>query len=257
MKKTHKAITEKGSPLSKYQDIMVGNRSLRDFLYYEWCQLLGPVPGVLGMALRKIFWPALFAACGKGCMFASGITLRQPGRIHLGDSVVISEGCILDGRHETELISVHLGHNVILSNDVMISCKNGSISIGDNCGINARTIIQSTNNCPVVIGPDCIIGQQCFVVGGGSYHIDQLNIPIREQGIRNDGGVHLKGDVWLGGNVTVLGGVTMGKGSVAGAGALLTRSVADYTVSLGVPAQVVKKRTPQDATDSMDRADKA
>ncbi|MCI5123760.1 MAG: hypothetical protein D3925_04615, partial [Candidatus Electrothrix sp. AR5] len=75
------------------------------------------------------------------------------------------------------------------------------------------------------------------------YHIDRLDSPIREQGIRADGGVCLEEDVWLGGNVTVLGGVTMGKGSVAGASALLTRSVAAYTISLGMPARVVKKRT--------------
>jgi acetyltransferase-like isoleucine patch superfamily enzyme len=196
------------------------------------------------MALRKFFWPGMFASCGKGSMFASGITLRQPGRIHLGEDVVLSEGCILDGRHGTEPVSIRLGNNVILSNDVMISCKNGTVSIGDNCGLNARTIVQSTNNCPVVIGPDCIIGQQCFIVGGGSYNFDRLDIPIRKQGIRADGGVCLEEDVWLGGNVTVLGGVKMGKGSVAGAGALLTRSVAAYTISLGVPAQVIKKRTP-------------
>ncbi|MCI5120188.1 MAG: acyltransferase [Candidatus Electrothrix sp. AUS4] len=242
MRKTHNAITGKGSPLSKYQDVMVGTRSLSAFLYYEWCQFLAPIPGALGMVLRKIFWPALFGSCGKGCMFASGITLRQPGRIHLGDAVVLSEGCILDGRHGTEPVSIRFGNNVMLSNDVMISCKDGTVSIGDNCGINARTIIQSTNNCPVYIGPDCIVGQQCFLVGGGSYNIDRLDIPMREQGIRADGGVHLEEDVWLGGNVTVLGGVTMGKGSVAGAGAILTRSVAAYTISVGAPAQVVKNR---------------
>lgn len=242
MKKTHKAITGKGSPLSKYQDIMLGSRSWAAFLYYEWCQLLSPVPGALGMALRTFFWPAMFGSCGRGCMFASGITVRQPGRIHLADAVVISEGCILDARHESEPISIRLGSNVILSNDVMISCKNGTVTVGDNCGLNARTIVQSTNNCPVLIGPDCIIGQQCLLIGGGSYNLDRLDIPIREQGIQADGGVHLQEDVWLGGNVTVLGGVTMGKGSVAGAGALLTRSVDAYTVSLGAPARVVKNR---------------
>ncbi|MCI5207398.1 MAG: acyltransferase [Candidatus Electrothrix sp. ATG2] len=228
---------------------MVGTRSLAAFLYYEWCQLLGPIPGALGMALRKVFWPAMFGSCGKGCMFASGIILRHPGRIHLGDAVIISEGCILDGRHGTESVSLRLGNNVILSNDVMISCKNGTVSIGENCGLNARTIVQSTNNCPVEIGPDCIIGQQCFLVGGGSYHFDQLDIPIREQGIRADGGVCLAEDVWLGGNVTVLGGVKMGKGSVAGAGALLTRSVDAYTVSLGAPARVIKNRKSSDRRD--------
>ncbi|MCI5147193.1 MAG: acyltransferase, partial [Candidatus Electrothrix sp. AR3] len=193
----------------------------------------------------KIFWPRLFAQCGKGCMFASGIVLRQPSKICLGSSVIISEGCILDGRHGAADISIRLGDNVILSNDVMLSCKNGTISIGDNCGLNAQTIVQSTNDCPVDIGPDCILGQRCFIVDGGSYHIDQLDIPMREQGIQADGGVRLEADVWLGGNVTILGGVVMGHGSVAGAGAVLTRSVAAYTVSVGVPAQVVSTRKPE------------
>ncbi len=231
--------------MSKYQEILVGNRSLVSFLYYEWCMLLGPIPGAAGMVLRKTFWPRMFGSCGRGCMFAANIVLRQPGRIHLGNSVVISEGCILDGRYEIESVSIRLGDNVILSNNVMLSCKNGSINIGNNCGLNAQTIVQSTTNCPVVIGPDCIIGHRCFIIGGGSYHIDRLDIPMREQGIRSDGGVRLETDIWLGGNVTVLGGVTMRQGSVAGSGAVLTRSVDAWTVSLGVPARVVRSRKPE------------
>jgi len=242
MQKTHQAVTGSGSPLSKYQDVMVGSRSLATLLYYECCMLLGPLPGAIGMLLRQIFWPRLFAACGKGCLFAPGITLRHPSKIRLGSAVIISEGCILDARHKDADIAISAGDNVILSNHVMLSCKNGTISIGDNCGLNSQTIVQSTNNCPVDIGPDCVIGQRCFIIGGGSYHLDRNDIPIREQGIKNDGGVRLEADVWLGGNVTVLGGVTMGRGSVAGAGAVLTKSVSASTISAGVPAKVIKTR---------------
>ena len=77
MKKTYNAITGKGSPLSKYQDIMVGSRSFAAFLYYEWCQLLGPVPGALGMILRKLFWPAMFASCGKGSVAGASALLTR------------------------------------------------------------------------------------------------------------------------------------------------------------------------------------
>ncbi|MGX9727003.1 MAG: acyltransferase [Candidatus Electronema sp. VV] len=243
MQKTHQAVSGKGSPLAKYQDVMVGSRSWATLLYYEWCMMLGPLPGAAGMLLRQIFWPRLFAECGTGCLFASGITLRHPGRISLGSSVVISEHCVLDARHSSTAVSIRLGDNVMLSSNVMLSCKNGTIEIGENSGLNAQAIVQSTNNCPVFIGPDCLVGQQSFIVGGGSYNIDRMDIPIREQGIRADGGVRLEADVWLGGKVTVLGGVTMGRGSVAGAGAVLTKSVAPYTVSLGVPARVVKTRS--------------
>ncbi len=244
MKKTHESITGKGSPLGKYQDVMVGSRSLLALLYYEWCVLLGSIPGAPGMVLRKLFWPRLFADCGGGCMFASGITLRQPAKMRLGRAVVISEGCILDGRHADADVSITLGDNVILSTNVMLSCKNGTIIIGDNCGLNAQTIVQSTNDCPVEIGQDCVIGQRCFIVGGGSYNIDRLDVPIRTQGIRADNGVHIGEDVWLGGNVTVLGGVCLGRGSVAGAGAVVTKSAPDYSVLLGVPAKVVQSRQP-------------
>lgn len=243
MEKTHAAITSKDSSLKKYQDIMVGRDSLAALIYYEWCILLVPVPGALGMVLRKLFWPRLFGSCGKGCMFASGIVLRHPGRIRLGRSVVISEGCILDGRHGSARDSIVLEDNVILSNGVMLSCKNGTITIGDNTGLNAQTIIQSTNDCPVSIGRDCVIGQRCFIVGGGSYNMDRLDVPIRKQGIKNDGGVILEDNVWLGGNVSVLGGVTMGYGSVAAAGAVVTHSVSEHSVNMGVPARTVRSRT--------------
>jgi len=242
MKKTHAAITAKGSPLKKYQQVMVGSSSLLAFCYYEWCMLLAPVPGALGMVLRKIFWPRMFGSCGKGCMFASGIVVRHPGRIRLGSSVVISEGCVLDGRHEISEKSIVLGNNVIMSNGVMLSCKNGTISIGDDTGLNAQTIVQSTNGCPVSIGKDCILGQRCLVIGGGSYNMDRLDIPIRLQGIRDDGGIILEDNVWLGANVTVLGGVTMGSGSVAAAASVLTRSVDANSVNMGVPARMVRAR---------------
>lgn len=243
MEKTHAAITSKDSALKKYQHIMVGRDSLAALIYYEWCMLLAPVPGALGMVLRKLFWPRLFGSCGKGCMFASGIVLRHPGRIRLGRSVVISEGCILDGRHGSARDSIVLKDNVILSNGVMLSCKNGTITIGDNTGLNAQTIIQSTNDCPVSIGRDCVIGQRCFIIGGGSYNMDRFDVPIRKQGIKNDGGVILEDNVWLGGNVSVLGGVTMGCGSVAAAGAVVTHSVSENSVNMGVPARTVRSRT--------------
>ncbi len=242
MEKTHNAITEKGSALKKYQAVIVGDTSLKKLLYFEWCLLVGSLPGALGMVLRKTFWPRLFGSCGKGVMFGANVVLRHPGRIHLGNNVVISEQCILDGRSETKSETIALGDDVILSNQVMLSCKEGTIRIGQGTGVNAGTIVQSTNDCPVTIGENCILGQRCFVIGGGSYNIDRLDIPIRLQGIKPDGGVRLCDNVWLGGNVTVLGGVCMGCGSVAAAGAVVTRSVAERCVCMGVPAKVASVR---------------
>lgn len=242
MKKTHASITGGSNPLARYQEVIVGSTSLGRLLYFEWCAWLAWIPGALGLLLRKVFWKRLFASCGDGVMFGAGVVLRHPGRIRLGDRVVISDGCILDGRSSDRLDAIIIGNNAILSNDVMLSCKNGQIRLGDQVGINARTIIQSTNDCPVVIGQDCIIGQSCLIIGGGSYDIGDPEVVIREQPIRPDGGVVLEENVWLGGKVTVLGGATVGRGSVLAAGSVVTRPIPAFSIAMGVPARVTRSR---------------
>jgi acetyltransferase-like isoleucine patch superfamily enzyme len=243
MKKTHDAVTGEGSALSRYQKVVIGDSSVRALLYYEMCQLLVFIPGALGMVLRKILWPRMFAECGKGTVFGAGVVIRHPKKIKLGKAVVVSEYCVLDGRNSTKKQSIMIGDNVILSNNVMLSCKQGMIYLGNDVGINAQTIIQSTNGNEVTVDADCVIGQRCFVIGGGNYDISQKEELIRTRPIATDGGVRLKKNVWLGGNVTVLGGVTLGEGSVAAAGSVISKSLPPYSVCMGVPARVVKERT--------------
>jgi len=240
--KTHEAITQEGSALARYQRVMVGSDSIAYLLYFELCTWLARVPGALGLMLRKLLWPRLFGSCGKGVMFADNITLRHPKRIHLGDRVIISEGAVLDARHDTADHVITLGDDVMLSVNVMISCKNGCVAVGERTGLSAQTVIHATNDCPVTIGRDAIVGPQCYLAGGGNYHFDRTDVPIREQGIRQDGGVTLEDDVWLGAKVTVLGGVTMHRGSIAGAGAVVARDADRNAICAGVPATTLRYR---------------
>ena len=242
MEKTHKAVTGKGSALTKYRRLIVGTNSFAAFIYYEFCQLFAFFPGAPGMFLRKLFWPKMFKHCGKGSVFGFGVVVRQPAKMVVGDAVVISEYAVLDGRSDEDGPSLQIGDRTILSNNVMLSCKNGSISIGRDVGINAQTIIQSTTGNGVTIGDDCVIGQRCLVIGGGNYEISNRQELIRTSPITDDGGVRIDDNVWLGANVTVLGGVTVGQGSVAGAGAVVSRSVPPFSICMGVPARVVRER---------------
>ena len=240
--KTHKTVTEGGSALSRYRKVVVGSTSLRTLIYYEFCLILAQIPGAAGLFLRKIFWPRLLGKCGKGVVFAANIVIRHPQRICIGDRVVLSEGCILDARNEKEDEVISIADDVILSNNVMISCKNGTVNIGAHSGISAQTIIHSTQENPVSIGSDAIIGPMCYIVGGGNYNIDRLDIAMWKQGIKYDGGVRLEDDVWLGANVTVLGGVTMGIGSIAAANTVVNIDVPEFSIAAGVPARIVKSR---------------
>jgi len=242
MKKTYASATIGGTVLSRYQDLIVGSRSLGILMYYEWCMLMSNIPGSIGLFIRKLFWPCLFEACGKGVQFGSGIILRHPHRIKLGNHVIVSEGCILDARNEEQENVINIGSDVVLSNNVMLSCKKGTVTIGDRSGLNAQTIIQSVDCNPVVIGSDVVIGPRCYIVGGSNYKTDRLDIQICRQGMKKDGGVIIENDVWLGYNVMVMGGVRIQSGSIAAAGSIITKSIPPRTVSAGQPAKIIKYR---------------
>lgn len=49
-------------------------------------------------------------------------------------------------------------------------------------------------------------------------------------------------DVWLAANVVVLQGVTIGDGAIVGANAVVTKNLPPYSISVGIPAKVIKYR---------------
>jgi len=245
--KTHIQVAKKdGSLLKKYQDVVVGSRSIMYTLYYEWCTYLSIVPGAAGIFLRKFFWPRLFRSCGKGVFFGTGIILRHPNKIRLGNRVVIGEGSILDARNPDKEEAIVLGDDGILSTNVRIVCKNGLVSIGACFGIGAQSIIKSSQDEPVLIGRDVLIGPQCYITGGSNHNIDRLDIPIWRQGMRVMGGTTLKDDIWIGAKVVVLGGLTIGAGSVIAAGSIVTKDIPPLSICKGTPAKVFKKRNEND-----------
>ena len=78
--------------LSRYRALTAGEAGWGYLLRFELCMLLfRNVPGALGLILRKIFFPGLFGACGRGVLFGTGLTLRNPRAIRLGDKVVIDD----------------------------------------------------------------------------------------------------------------------------------------------------------------------
>ena len=54
--------------------------------------------------------------------------------------------------------------------------------------------------------------------------------------------VKIGSDVWLGHGAIVLAGVEIGDGAVIGAGAVVSKNIPAFTVALGNPARVVKRR---------------
>jgi len=69
----------------------------------------------------------------------------------------------------------------------------------------------------------------------------RIDTPIREQGSTMKG-IAISDDVWIGAGCRILDGVEIGKGSIIGAGTVLTKSVPEYSIVVGIPGKVIKRR---------------
>lgn len=98
------------------------------------------------------------------------------------------------------------------------------------------------------LGPSNVflLGEEHFTSWGTIYPLNtKYNSMIGNYGNESTfskGSIEIGNDVWTGYGVTLLSGVTIGDGCVIGARAVVTRSVEPYSIVVGNPGRVVKKR---------------
>jgi acetyltransferase-like isoleucine patch superfamily enzyme len=110
-----------------------------------------------------------------------------------------------------------------------------NVSIGSHTAIGEYVHIWG--NGGVNIGSDVLIAAQCCISSLGHDYTSSL---INEKTIAKP--VIIEDAVWMGYNVTVLPGVKIGKGSVIGAGSVVSKDIPPYSIAVGNPCKVIKKR---------------
>lgn len=227
------------SALAKYQELVTGSTSLAELLQYELITgLAGPLPGALGFVLRKHLFRRLLGRTGRNVIFGRSMTLRHPRRIQVGSNVVFDDYVVLDAKGRDNS-GIDIADNVIVGRGAVISCKNGTISIGENTNIAMGCFIQSARE--VIIGKNVLFAAYCYVIGGGNHRSERTDIPIIAQGqiVR---GVWIEDNCWIGAGAKIQDGVTIGHDSIIGSGAVVTKNIPPFSVAVGVPARVVKDR---------------
>jgi acetyltransferase-like isoleucine patch superfamily enzyme len=91
----------------------------------------------------------------------------------------------------------------------------------------------------ITIGKDCKFGPEVFVTAS-DYGL-QPDQGMFEQP-RNERDIVIGDGVWLGARVFVGAGVTVGDGCVVSAGSVVTRDLPPYSIAVGIPARVVRRR---------------
>jgi acetyltransferase-like isoleucine patch superfamily enzyme len=157
---------------------------------------------------------------------------------------------------------------------VIRSDVDGNLILGDNSCINrSRVGRYSGMGCFSYIA-DAVVGKFCTFasrvsVGAFSHPTDWLSVhEFQYRDISQiygetiiDGGQNLLStdakptiigsDVWVGDNATVARGVTLGHGSIVGMSAVVTRDVPPYSIVVGNPARVLRKRFSEAAIEEL------
>ena len=148
--------------------------------------------------------------------------------------------------------------------------KNPNIIVGEYTyydGINGAENFEShVTHHYDFIGDKLIIGKFCaiakgieFIMNGANHRINAITtypFNIMKNGLEKSApslsDLKLKGntiignDVWIGQNVTVLPAVHIGDGAIIGANSVVAKDIPPYSVAVGNPCEVKRKRFDED-----------
>ncbi len=170
--------------------------------------------GLMSTGVRR--WRLLMLACLKY------VPLRQPMRLR----VALYRG-----------LFAAMGEDVKIKDNVQIDAPQ-NIEVGDRVGISQGTFLSAGRG--IRIGNDVMIGHDVSVLTEG-HATDRVDVPMRAQGLVGDK-IVIGNDVWIGAGVRILPGVVIGSGCVIGANAVVTKSLPERAVAVGVPARVLRIR---------------
>jgi acetyltransferase-like isoleucine patch superfamily enzyme/membrane-bound metal-dependent hydrolase YbcI (DUF457 family) len=225
-----------GSAFAAYRRMQYGPAGLGYILWAEFLALfVGPLPGALGLVLRKWLYPSLFKACGHGVIFGRNLTLRHARKITLGDGVVLDDNVVLDAKGDTNH-GIDIGNGVFIGRNTIVYCKNGDIRIGDRANISSNCQVFSGHS--LEIGPGTVVAAYVYLLSGGNYDTSRAAPPFADQlGLEVRGPTVVGENNWIGAGAVILDGIRTGSHAVIGAGAVVTSDIPPDTLAAGVPAR--------------------
>lgn len=178
----------------------------------------------------------------KGLVFAErGATVMFGNKVKCGKNLNLMAHSRLNA---LSYRGVEIGDNFTLGMFAIIECTGilsnvgTRLKIGDNVGINHYCFIGVRGD--IEIGNNVIFGPRVNIFSE-NHNFDRIDIPIKQQGVKKNA-TKIGNDVWIGAQSIILSGVTIGDGCVIAAGAVVTNDIPPYSLAIGAPARVVKKR---------------
>jgi acetyltransferase-like isoleucine patch superfamily enzyme len=189
----------------------------------------------IGYFLRGAYYKNKLRRMGKNVLIDRGVNIWYPQNVEIDDYTHIDKDVKIEGSKDG---FVKIGKYNHIANNVVLQ-GGGGLSIGDYVGIASGTLVYSASN--FYKDPN-----------RNSKELLSMSIaapPDKQYVIKKP--VTIEDYAFLGLNVVVTPGIKIGKGAVVGAGAIVTKDIPIYSIAVGNPARVIKKR-PHDEGNSSD-----
>lgn len=118
----------------------------------------------------------------------------------------------------------------------------------------------------LIIGKFCQIGRNVeFIMNGANHQMNSVSTypfyifkgweqdPPKKEDLPYKGDTVIGNDVWIGQNVTFLPGAHVGDGCIIGANAVVASDIPPYSVAVGNPARVIRKRFDDEMIELLER----
>lgn len=186
---------------------------------------------------RREYYGGVLRHMGANVRIGCGVKFVNPEHITLGDNVSIDDHCVLVARSER---GISLGDAVNLKHGVYLDTESaeGYIEIGRRAYIGTGCCLHGHKG--LEIGEDTLLAQNVTLTPF-SHKFDDLALPIITQG-GHSRKITIGRDCYLGMCVCVLYSGDIGEGSVIGSGSVVVKPIPPFSVAVGVPAQVIRKR---------------
>jgi acetyltransferase-like isoleucine patch superfamily enzyme len=184
--------------------------------------------GAVGFFLRGAYYKNRLKRMGKNVFIDVGVTIWEPGNVEIDDySFIDTYVTILGGRKGHGFVQI--GKYVEVASNCVLAGR-GGIKLGDHVGIGAGSKIYSGTH--LYKDPD----REDTELMSGS-----ILAPVDKQHVVEKP-VIFEDYAWMGVNSAVIPGVTVGKGAIIGAGSVVNSDIPAFSVAVGSPAKVIKKR---------------
>lgn len=176
--------------------------------------------GTIDALMRRAIWRTLAGRCGAGLRVGSGAAFRHAETFSIGEGVFIGAQACIQGRFDGHCT---IGNHVWIGPQAFLDARD--LFLGDHVGW----------------GPGAKLLGSTHTGVPHDVPIIQTDLEIKP--------VRIEAWADIGTNAVILPGVTIGKGAIVGAGAVVASDVPAFAIVAGVPARLLRWRTPEEAEE--------